>query len=138
VLPAGEVEYILPSQFLLGNPRWSSSLAGARQRIHPAAAAAGGSGAGGNGNTHSRGVSLDWPGRKLWGQKSAELLRGQKSLDPPTLALPGANNSSPVPSTAGAAAGAAAAAGEKPFEGDSADGDALAAVGVRSKAAVGE
>ncbi|WIA10699.1 hypothetical protein OEZ85_010879 [Tetradesmus obliquus] len=36
-----EIEYILPAQFLLGNPRWHSSLAGSVRRVHPAAAAEG-------------------------------------------------------------------------------------------------
>ncbi|WIA30744.1 hypothetical protein OEZ86_000810 [Tetradesmus obliquus] len=107
----GEIEYILPAQFLLGNPRWHSSLAGSVRRVHPAAAE--GSVAGANTN-HSRGVSLDWPGRvpgSAW-RKSVEgsAAAGLKQ--------------------AGAQAAAAAGAG------GTAEEDIAADVAVRSKASM--
>lgn len=39
----GTTEVIMPSQFLMGNPRWRSSVAGGQQRVHPAGSNARGS-----------------------------------------------------------------------------------------------
>jgi hypothetical protein len=110
-----KIEYIMPAQFLLGNPRWHSSLTGSVERIHPAAGA-GDSSAAANGGQLSRGVSLDWPGR-----------------------VPGSamRTSAEVPEAAAAAPAGlqvAAAAGGEAEERPEAD----AAVAVRSKASVGE
>lgn len=58
---SGDTEFILPSQFLLGNPRWHSSAAGSFQRIHPAVDSDAGRLK--PRSSRSRGVSLDWPGR---------------------------------------------------------------------------
>jgi hypothetical protein len=108
-----EIEYIMPAQFLLGNPRWHGSWAGSIKRIYPAAAADNAAAVGGH---HSRGVSLDWPGRvpgSTW----------RKSVEVPAAA-------------AAVSAGEQGAAGA----GDKAEGglQADAAVAVRSKASVGE
>lgn len=51
-LSVGSTEVTVPTQFLLGNPRWCSSVAGGgQQRVHPAG--------GGNRRISTRG-SLDW------------------------------------------------------------------------------
>jgi len=110
VIAAGDCEFILPSRFLQGNPKWRSSLAGGQQqqqlshRVHPAPLE--------GHDTHSRGVSLDWPGRV-------------------------ASNS--VGAAAAAAAAAAAGGGGSKGRGEGhAAADVVATVAVRSKADVGE
>jgi hypothetical protein len=101
---SGDTEFILPSQFLLGNPRWHSSAAGSFQRIHPSTESDAGRQK--PRSSRSRGVSLDWPGR-----------------------IPGA----PLPTVQAEASGNGSAAGVV-----EAQGDAVAAINVRSKATVGE
>lgn len=109
LLLAGGCEFIMPSQFLLGNPRWQSSLSG--QRVHPSAGEAGADD-GSQGKPLSRGISLDWPGRVpgAWPKAPAKYLGRSEEA---------------VPAAAPSAEGQGQA-------------DGVAAVAVRSKADVGE
>lgn len=78
---AGDSEFILPAQFLLGNPKWHSSMAGG-QRVHP-------SGTGGQ----SRGASLDWPSR-VNQRKSADTSRA--TVEPQAASIPTADAAASV------------------------------------------
>jgi hypothetical protein len=133
-----DIEYILPAQFLIGNPRWHSSLGGSlARRVHPAAAAQESSRPTHEAGSQSRGVSLDWPGRlpgSTW-RKSVEVpaaASGMKPAGMQTTAAAGAGTGA----TAAAAATAATNAGSE--AGKFAAADAAAAVTVRSTASVGE